>query len=104
MSDSAITVIVSGTVQAIVLVVGFLTLWIKLRYGVEDKIDLNTKLTKAGTTEAANSAQLAALRSTDAKAAADELRKTLNGALDKRIEEAVKLAVVGALQEMENRK
>lgn len=64
MSDAAITTIVSGFVQVVVLVVGFLTLWVKLKYGVEkaersataaatkaheveQKLDANTVTTQA---------------------------------------------------------
>jgi uncharacterized protein YoxC len=35
MSDAAVTTLVAGFVQVAVLVVGFLTLWIKLKFGVE---------------------------------------------------------------------
>ncbi len=60
MSDAAVTVIVSGVAQVAVALVAFLTLWIKIRYGivkaeeaankaevVEGKIDTNTRLTRA---------------------------------------------------------
>lgn len=66
MSDSAITTIVSGVITVVITVVGFLTLWVKLKYGeskateaavkaeaavakattVEDKIDDNTNITR----------------------------------------------------------
>lgn len=58
MSDAAIASIVTGIVTISTMVIGFLTLWIKLRYGVEkaeevatkaqdmeDKIDHNTTIT-----------------------------------------------------------
>lgn len=72
MSDAAITAIVSGLITITTMVIGFLTLWVKLKYGadkaeeasehaaravvkaeeaavkaicVEDKIDANTALT-----------------------------------------------------------
>lgn len=53
MSDSAVTVIVAGVVQVVVLVVGWLTLWTRLRYGVErteaveKKLDDNTATTNS---------------------------------------------------------
>lgn len=92
MSDSAITVIVAGCVQVAVLIVGFLTLWVKLRYGteqaeraavkaqiVEKKIDNNTILTVKGTAAAAETAA-------EVKATLD---KKLNGGLDAALKEAV---------------
>lgn len=36
MSDAAITIVVAGVVQVAVITAGFLTLWVKLRYGVEE--------------------------------------------------------------------
>lgn len=58
MSEAAITSIITGLVTITTLVIGFLTLWVKLRYGVakaetialqaesvENKIDHNTHLT-----------------------------------------------------------
>ncbi len=60
MSDAAVTVVAAGVVQVIVALVAFLTLWLKIRYGivkaeeaankaevVEGKIDTNTRLTRA---------------------------------------------------------
>ncbi len=62
MSDAAVTVVVAGVAQVAVALVAFLTLWIKIRYGiikaeeaankaavVEGKIDDNTRLTKTAT-------------------------------------------------------
>jgi hypothetical protein len=54
MSDAAVASIVTGIVTMTTIVVGFLTLWVKLRYGeakvaaVEEKIDANTEMTKTG--------------------------------------------------------
>ncbi len=61
MSDAAISSLVTGLITVTTMVVGFLTLWVKLRYGtqmaekaaskaaeVEDKIDANTVLTVKG--------------------------------------------------------
>ena len=60
MTDGTVTVIVAGLLQITILVVGFLTLWVKLRYGaekaaeavikaqlVEDKLDANSLTTSA---------------------------------------------------------
>jgi hypothetical protein len=38
MSDAAIAIVVSGSITIATMVVGFLTLWIKLKYGAE-KLD-----------------------------------------------------------------
>lgn len=58
MTDGAITTIVAGVITVTTMVVGFLTLWVKLKYGaekaeetaskvkvVEGKIDDNTRIT-----------------------------------------------------------
>ena len=71
------------------MVVGFLTLWVKMRYG-ESKIDANTELTKVGTTVAAENAMAAADRAAEAKLAAENLSSQFNGVLDKRITKIVK--------------
>lgn len=59
MSDAAIASVVTGLVTVVTLITGFLTLWVKLRYGVEKaeeaatkaklvehKIDTNTQITE----------------------------------------------------------
>lgn len=68
MSDAAVANLITGAVTITTLVVGFLTLWVKLRYGVkkaeevsvkaesvENKIDHNTILTQEAK-DAANKA------------------------------------------------
>lgn len=51
MSDAAVATLVSGVVTIVTMLVGFLTLWVKLKYGVEktkdveSKVDHNTALT-----------------------------------------------------------
>lgn len=65
MSDAAIANIVTGIVTIVTLVIGFLTLWVKLKYGaekaeeaavkadiVESKIDANTKISAAAAASA----------------------------------------------------
>ncbi len=92
MSDAAIAVIVTGVIQAIGMVLGYL----KLRHGteqakeqvgvVEKKIDNNTQLTKAGTTAAVKTAQTAVATAAEAKEAtqnvADSINRKLNGGID----------------------
>ena len=53
MSDAAVTVLVSGLVQVMVLVMGFLTLWVKLKYGVEEARDAAGKAEKSAILAAA---------------------------------------------------
>ncbi len=96
MSDAAIASIVTGIVTVATLLIGFLTLWVKLRYGeektdkVEKKIDDNTVLTKAATVAAAQSAAVAVETATESRKATAEIAKKLNGGVDSAIEHAVK--------------
>ena len=102
MSDAAITVIVAGILQLATIVAGFLTIWVKLRYGVEKaeeaatkaqtvekKIDANTAITKGGVAAAVTSAKVAAVAAAEAKVATDTIHEKLNGRLDKAINDAV---------------
>lgn len=93
MSDSAVATIVTGLVTMVTLVVGFLTLWVKLKYGadkVERKIDINTALTKAGTEAASTNARVAASAATKAADKAEALAIQMNGGLDDRMIAIVK--------------
>ena len=93
MSDSAVATIVTGLVTMVTLVVGFLTLWVRLKYGadkVERKIDINTALTKAGTEAAATNAKVAASAATKAADKAEALAVQMNGGLDDRMIAIVK--------------
>ena len=109
MSDAAVANIVTGVVTVATLVIGFLTLWVKLRYNtqqaekaaiesaiavvkateVEKKIDNNTALTVAGTNAAASSAILAANNAAEAKSTAEDINSKLNGRIEDIIEKAV---------------
>lgn len=66
MSDAAIASIVTGLVTVTTLIVGFLTLWVKLRYGesatrkVGEKVEENTEITTEAK-DAANKAVAHAL-------------------------------------------
>lgn len=102
MSDATIAVIVSGAVQLAVAGLGFLTLWVKLRYGVEEKakelktktdlvgrkIDDNTTITVEANQAAVSSAQTAASVASAAKTAVDRIDRKLNGGIDSSIREA----------------
>lgn len=114
MSDAAVTSLVTGAVTITTLVVGFLTLWVKLKYAthqaklaaqdasnradvaakkvgvVEEKIDTNTALTRAGTEAASASAMMAASTATEAKEAALAVAAKMNGGVDTSIEAAIK--------------
>ena len=89
MSDASIVTLVTGITTVVTTIVAFLTLWVKLQYGVDkvsNKVDDNTRLTKEGTTVAAIAATAAANRT-------DELAKSLNGALDARIQKVVDMQI-----------
>ncbi len=47
MSDAAVVAIVTGLVTIVTMVIGFLTLWIKLRYGIQQAEDAASKATIA---------------------------------------------------------
>lgn len=93
MSDAAIANIVTGIVTITTIVIGFLTLWIKLRFGVERKIDDNTVTTKIGQAVAATNAREAATAANEASAKSDSIAKQLNGMLEERITTIVKKLV-----------
>lgn len=96
MSDAAVANLITGLVTITTMVIGFLSLWLKLKYGVEKaeeaavnaikverKIDQNTAITK----EQGNAAREAA---DNAVFSANELAKQMNGMLDDRITTIVK--------------
>lgn len=113
MSDAAIASIVTGVVSVVLSAIGFLTLWVKLKYGadqaeqakqkaqaVEGKIDLslekievNTKVTKAGIKVAARDNKEAVVAAVDAKGATEAMAATvskkLNGGIDDAVEKNV---------------
>lgn len=64
---------------------------------IADKLDENTRLTKAGSSQASSHAATAAAAATDAKEAtaalAENLDKKLNGELDDRIKKAIDAGV-----------
>lgn len=106
MSDGAVTVVVAGVVQIVVLIVGFLTLWVKLRFDsnkveevskktevVERKLDNNTALTKAGTEAAAKSAIVAVESAARAQIATESMAETLTSKLNGGIDSAIAAAV-----------
>lgn len=72
MSDAAITSIVAALATIVVV-------WLRLRYGVEAKVEHNTKITRRGTRET---------RSNSMKV--DDMSKKLNGGIDDAITKAVK--------------
>lgn len=84
----------SGLVTITTMVVGFLTLWVKLKYGVEFKIDSNTEITRAGTKVATDNAKIAAVAASaaaqKATATEDKITDMLNGQLDNKIRTIVK--------------
>jgi len=106
LSDAAIANLVTGLVTIGGMVVGFLTLWVKLKYGVEQaeeaarktqavehKIDTNTRLTQSGADQATKTAAIAAETAAQTKDAVEDMAasisKKLNGGLDAAISQAV---------------
>lgn len=98
MSDAGVIAIVTGSVTIATTIITFLTLWIKLKYGVEkveetatkakvveDKIDHNTEITKQGTNQAVESAKEAVHAANNAKETVDDINRRLNGGLEKAI-------------------
>lgn len=85
MSDAAVASIVGGVITIVTLVVGFLTLWVKLKYGV-------TKLEEAAKTGAEN--KLAVAENTQLTrrntSAVDNVASQLNGALDDKVTRIIK--------------
>lgn len=100
MSDTAVTALVTGAITITTSVIGFLTIWVKLKYSdkkveakaeeVKSKIDDNTEITKEGAKEASANAKAAANIAADTKNATDALAKKLNGGVDEAIEAAIK--------------
>lgn len=98
MSDAAIANLVTGVVTIVTLIIGFLTLWIKLRYGVEHKaneiekkVEENTAVTKESQVQAIRSAKSAVVAATQAAERTDAIAQQLNGKLDEKIMAIVKL-------------
>lgn len=84
MNESVITIVVTGAVQIVGMIVGFLTLWVKLQFAstkaaeavvkaelVEDKLDANTATTKAVNSKADTIVQ-------QTNGTADQLRVLVN--------------------------
>lgn len=92
MSDAAIASIVTGCVTMMGLLVGFLTMFVKLRYNadkadeVSTKVDKNTEVTKLGIAEASSHAQAAADAASNAATQTTSLAEQLNGKLEAKIE------------------
>ena len=98
MTEGMLTAIVSGIITITTMVIGFLTLWIKLKYGVdkaneaavnakvvEAKIDTNTAITKSAASASITNAKIAADAASKAKVATEDIARQLNGALDEKI-------------------
>lgn len=92
MSDAAITSIVTGVVTIVTLMVGFLTLWIRLKYGIEGKtdsvskkLDDNTQLTK----NARDEARVSAMSATTTRETVEDINRKLNGGIDSAVLTAV---------------
>lgn len=98
MSDAALTTLVSGIITVTTTLVGFLTLWLKLRYGiekveeaaikakeVEKKIDTNTTITEVAAASAISNAKIAVDTAIETKITTDYIAKQLNGNFEDKI-------------------
>ena len=90
MSDAGIATIVTGLITVTTMIIGFLTLWLKLRYGVERKIDVNTAMTAEQGSISTTNARAAVHAAKAAASATEALATQLNGKLDERITLIVK--------------
>ena len=104
MSEAAIATIVTGFVTITTLICGVITLWMKLKENTR-KLDQNTELTREGTAQASENAQIAATAANAAKETAKDvaydLTKLLNGDLDTRIHIIVKEHTVPLIRAFE---
>ena len=99
MSDAAITTIVAGVIQIVVIIMGGVGLWLKLKYGQEKtdkKLDNNTVITtqaseraEEASIRAASSTKSAVLAANATATAFDKINSKLNGGVDAAISQAV---------------
>ena len=82
MSDAAVTTLVFGLVQVTVIVVGFLTLWVKLKYDVKQAKESAIKTAeKVGVVESKINSNTATTEDVNRKA--DTILEQTNGGLEK---------------------
>lgn len=93
LSDAAVASIMTGLVTIATVVVGFLSMWIKLRYGVESKIDNNTEITRTNAKQAVDAATTVATKADAIAEKTDAIAEKINGGLERKIEAIVKLYV-----------
>lgn len=96
LSDAAVASIVTGFITIIGMVIGFLKLWVDIKYGVKkkveeasSKIDQNTLITQAGTQKAVLTADRAATTAETTKATVEDISRKLNGSMDEVISTAI---------------
>ncbi len=92
MTDAAVATIVSGAITIAGMIVGFLTMWFKVKYtnqSVEEKVDANTRVTKEGTTEATEHAKVAAEAANSVSMTTQSIDRKLNGGLHSAIHAAI---------------
>jgi hypothetical protein len=91
MSDAAVTAVVAGAVNIVGMVVGFLTLWMKVKYGAEKAATAATRAEAAVTKAEAAEETLGKKIDDNTKitqAGADAVARKLNGGLDQALAEA----------------
>lgn len=92
MSDAAITNICTTILTLGMGVIGFVTLWVKLRYGqnrTDAKLESNARLTTAGTARADAAVEHAREAASCAQEASAGIASKLNGGIDDSISKAV---------------
>ncbi len=92
MTDAAVATIVSGCITIAGMIVGFLTMWFKVKYSnqsVEEKVDANTRVTKEGTTAATEHAKEATEAAKSVATTTDTINRKLNGGLHAAIHEII---------------
>jgi hypothetical protein len=88
MSDTTVANLVTGAVTIVTMLIGLLSLWLRLRYDVRNvakKVDANTAMTSAGVKVAASAAKAAKEVAVEAKNTVEGISKKLNGGLEETI-------------------
>jgi uncharacterized coiled-coil DUF342 family protein len=88
MSDAAVTTIVTGLVTIIISVVGFLTMWVKLKYGAGEAVKAahNVQRVESKIDKAATAAEVVATNLAHNTELTSRIEKQTNGPLSEKLE------------------
>ncbi len=92
MSDAAIATLVTGLITITTMIVGFLTMWVKFRYGheqIEEGLAANRAETRNGNDRAEKHALRAESTATEVKATAHDTKEAVVGKLNGGIDAAI---------------